>query len=166
MIFKTAAYSTNVEGLITTGASTTGETSSQYLNIDEGSMKGIEVEVDYFLNENHTIKANYNYLKTENKSTGAELAFKPKHKMDIGLESEFGDGWSTYLSANYIGSQMDTSAQKVSGYTQFDFQIQKELFENTTIRLGMDNITDKTFDDGEPYELKRRFTYVGLNYKF
>lgn len=166
LTFKTAAYTTDVEDLITTGTSTTGDTSSQYLNIDEGSMKGMEVEVDYFINENHTIKANYNYLKTEDKTTGLELAFKPKHKIDISLESEFSNGWSTYVSANYIGSQIDTSDEKVSGYTQLDFQIQKELSENTTIRLGMDNVTDKSFKDGEPYELRRRFTYVGLNYKF
>lgn len=166
LIFKSAVYNTDVEDIVAVGASTTGATARQYLNLDEGNMKGLELEVDYFINENHTIKSNYNYLKTEDKSTGKEFAFKPNHKLDISLESEFGNGWSTYISANYTGSQYDTNATKVSGYTQLDFQIQKKLSESTTIRFGMDNVTDKTFKDGEPYELERRFTYVGLNYKF
>lgn len=56
--------------------------------------------------------------------------------------------------------------KKVSGYTLVNTQISKKLSDNLAIRLGIDNITDKKFDKGEPYWLKRRFAYIGLNYKF
>ena len=164
--FKTAVYKTKVKDLIDTGTSTTKLTKNQYLNIEEATNKGIEMEIEYDINEDHLLKANYNYLKTKNESTGNELSFKPKNTLNLNLSSNFENGFSTYVSAKYTGSQFDNSEKKYSGYTQFDMQISKEISENVKIRLGMDNITDKQFDDGEPNEIKQRFTYLGINIKF
>jgi len=166
ILFKSATYYTEVKDIIVVAPSLSGLTTNQYNNVDEATIKGLELELEYDINQNHTIEANYNYIKTEDKTTNNEFAFKPKNTINLSLSSNFNNGWSTYISARYKGSQYDTSAVKHSGYTLFDFQISKQVTDNLTLRAGIDNFTDKTFDGGNPYELERRLGYIGLNYKF
>lgn len=173
-LFKTAIFSTQLENMIT------GEyigdvypygpsmaiNGYKYINIAKANIKGFETEIEYNLNENHVLNVNYTHIKTEDESTGNELSFKPKNTVNVGLSSKFAYAISSYIGANYIGTQYDSNDEKVSGYTIFNAQFSKKIYENLTARIGVDNITDKEFDKGEPYYLKRRFAYVGLNYKF
>ncbi len=175
--FKTAIFKTDLDNLIT--GESTGRTvypmgpfmpltEYTYVNVAKATIKGFEADVDYDFNENHKINLNYTYLKTEDKETNEELSYRPKNTFNIGLSSELGWGVSSYLSANYLGTQYDSSGDKISGYTLFNAQISKKITKDLTARIGVDNIGDKHFDDngGDPYYLKRRLAYVGLNYKF
>ena len=125
----------------------------------------------YNFNENHTFNANYTYIKTENEITEEELEFRPKNTINLGLSSHFGWGISSYLSANYIGTQYYTDSnsksQKASGYTIFNAQATKKITKDLIATIGVNNIGDKNFDDsGYPHYIERRLAYVGLNYKF
>ena len=161
-----ALFSTELDNMITQERISTGPSVYTYVNVDKAETKGLELELDYDINENHFIKANYTHIKTEDKTTGEELAYKPKNSFNLGLNSELGRGLSSYLSANHIGKQRDSGGETHSSYTLLNAQISKQIGKNLSLRVGVDNIADKSFDDGEPYQLKRRFTYIGLNYKF
>ena len=143
----------------------------QYQNIDRANIKGFDTDFKYNFNENHTFNANYTYIKTENEITEEELEFRPKNTINLGLSSHFGWGISSYLSANYIGTQYYTDSnsksQKASGYTIFNAQATKKITKDLIATIGVNNIGDKNFDDsGYPHYIKRRLAYVGLNYKF
>jgi outer membrane receptor for ferrienterochelin and colicins len=173
-LFKTAIFSTQLENMITGQyigdvypyGPSMAISGYKYINVAKANIKGFETEIEYNLNENHVLNVNYTHIKTEDESTGNELYFKPKNTANVGLSSKFAYAISSYISANYIGTQYDSSDEKVSGYTTFNAQFSKKIYENLTARIGVDNITDKEFDEGEPYYLKRRFAYIGLNYKF
>ncbi|RBQ31594.1 hypothetical protein CRU92_05110 [Arcobacter sp. FW59] len=143
---------------------------NQYSNIEKANIRGFETDLKYDFNENYTLNANYTFLKTEDESTNEELEYRPKHTFNLGLSSDFAWGISSYLSANYIGTQYYTDSNnttnKSSGYAIFNAQISKKITNDLTVRIGVNNIGDKKFDDGEPYYLERRLAYVGLNYKF
>lgn len=164
-IFKSAIFKTDVENMIK--AESTNNIVS-YENVNKSGTEGIELGLDYYINDNHSLNTNYTYVKTENKETGKELTYKPKHTLNAGISSEFEWGLSTYLSANYVGKQYTDgdNTNKVSGYTTVDIQASKKITDDFTVRLGVDNITDREFHDGDPYYLKRRIAYLGLNYKF
>ena len=143
----------------------------QYQNIDRANIKGFDTDFKYNFNENHTFNANYTYIKTENEITEEELEFRPKNTINLGLSSHFGWGISSYLSANYIGTQYYTDSnsksQKASGYTIFNAQATKKITKDLIATIGVNNIGDKNFDDsGYPHYIERRLAYVGLNYKF
>lgn len=163
--FKSAVFKTDVENMIKAEGTSPN---ARYENVDKAGTKGFELGLDYYFNDEHSMNVNYTYVKTEDKETGKDLTYKPKHTVNAGLSSEFGWGISSYLSANYVGSQYSDGANnnKVSAYTLFNAQISKEIKKDLRIRIGVDNITDKEFDDADPYYLKRRLAYVGLNYKF
>ncbi|RXJ69656.1 hypothetical protein CRV08_02835 [Halarcobacter ebronensis] len=163
--FKSAIFKTDVEDMINT-AGATGDV--RYINVDQVGTKGFELGVDYDINSNHTLNVNYTYIQTENKQTGKDLTYKPEHTFNIGLNSEFGWGISTYISANYIGEQYSDvdNTDKASGYTIFNAQINKDITKDLSVKLGVDNITDEEFDNNDPYYLQRRVAYIGLRYKF
>lgn len=173
-LFKTAFFKTELDNMITGKFIGTGYPFGptmpikkyKYVNIAEATIQGLELEVDHELNENHFIKVNYTRIKTEDKTTNDDIAYKPKDTFNVGLSSEFRYGISSYISATYKGTQYDSDDKKISGYTITNAQISKKITDQLTARLGMDNITDKNFKDGEPYRIKRRFTYIGINYKF
>ncbi|WP_026802811.1 TonB-dependent receptor plug domain-containing protein [Aliarcobacter lanthieri] len=181
--FKAAVFRTDLKDMIETRNISTKTTmipgfppkvsivsTNQYQNIEKANIRGFETDFKYDFNESHTINANYTFLKTEDESTNEELEYRPKHTFNLGLSSDFAWGISSYLSANYVGTQYFTDSnnatKKSSGYTVFNAQISKKIFKDLTARIGVNNIADKKFDDGEPYYLERRFAYVGLNYRF
>lgn len=145
----------------------------QWRNVDKADIQGFEAEVEYYITDNHMLNANYTLLKTENKSgtnKGKDIQYRPKNTINIGLSSDFDYGISSYLSANYIGTQYKNAdnSEKIKAYTMANAQISKKLTNDLSVRVGVDNIFDKHFDetiDNADY-LKRRFAYVGLNYKF
>jgi outer membrane receptor for ferrienterochelin and colicins len=163
--FKAAIFKNDLENMIKSEGGH-GGVGSKYVNVAEAETKGFELSVDYDITENHLLNANYTYVKTENKETGNDLTYKPENTFNIGLTSKFDWGISSYLSANYIGEQYVDTTNKVDGYTILNAQISKEITKGLTARIGVDNIADKDFEDADPYVIKRRLAYVGLNYKF
>lgn len=163
--FKASVFKTDLENMIKSEGHGTG---LKYVNVDEAEAKGFELSINYDITEDHQINTNYTYVKTENKQIGKDLTYKPEHTFNIGLTSKLAWGISSYISANYLGEQYvdEANLEKVGGYTILNTQISKELTKNLTARIGVDNITDKDFEDANPYVLKRRLAYVGLNYKF
>ncbi|WP_321470303.1 TonB-dependent receptor domain-containing protein [Halarcobacter sp.] len=164
-IFKSAIFRTDVDNMIKAEGATGNV---RYENIDEVATKGFELGIEYAINDNHMLNANYTFIKTEDKQTRKNLTYKPKHTINVGLSSEFGWGISSYISANYVGSQYSDGANenKAEAYTIYNAQISKDINKDLSIKLGIDNITNEEFDDNDPYYLKRRVAYVGLNYKF
>lgn len=162
---KAALFKNDLDNMIKSDNHGTG---SQYYNVAQAETKGFELNVDYDITENHLLNANYTYIATKNKETGKDLTYKPEHTFNIGLNSELGWGVSSYVSVSYIGEQFTNSAntQKAGGYTILNAQISKEFTKGLTARIGVDNIGDKDFEDADPYAIKRRFAYIGLNYKF
>lgn len=166
-VFKAAVFKTDLENMIKSEGGH-GGVGSKYVNVAEAETKGFELSIDYDITENHLLNANYTYVKTENKQTKNDLTYKPENTFNIGLTSKFGYGIQSYISANYLGEQYtdEANTQKVGGYTILNAQISKEISKNLSARIGIDNIADKDFEDADPYVLKRRLSYVGLNYKF
>lgn len=173
-IFKTAIFKNDIDNMIANAEHPTISSGGrgavyQYQNIAEATIKGFEIEGSYDFTENHSLNANYTYLKTEDKTTNKELTFRPKNTFNAGLSSRFAYDISSYLSASYVGKQYTDEANKeqIKGYTLVNAQIFKKLTKDLTARVGVDNIFDKKLDDeNDIYHLKRRFVYAGLNYKF
>ncbi|MBL3520201.1 TonB-dependent receptor [Arcobacter lanthieri] len=172
-LFKTALFQNKINNMFVIEQRVMPGNQHQWRNVDKADIKGFETEVEYYITDNHMLNANYTLLKTENKSgtnKGKDIQYRPKNTINIGLSSDFDYGISSYLSANYIGTQYKNAdnSEKIKAYTMANAQISKKLTNDLSVRVGVDNIFDKHFDetiDNADY-LKRRFAYVGLNYKF
>lgn len=148
---------------------------SQMKNVSDAEMKGLEFSVDYDVLSNLTASANYTYTKSEQKSgefKGQALNKMPKHMVNLGLDYDVSDIWSTWMDYNYRGKTSDylsRTAMDVGtpGYGTFDAGVVFKAKQDLSLTAGIYNIANKEITNGD-YDVVldgRRFT-VGMNFKF
>jgi outer membrane receptor for ferrienterochelin and colicins len=127
-------------------------------------MQGFECEISRDFTPDHNIRLGYHYLETEDDETGEELNYRPENTFNARLTSRLPWDINATLSADYTGKQTD-GTDEFDGFTLYKVQFSKRFYEDLTVRLGVDNLTDEDPDD-IPYSLKGRLVYAGLNYSF
>ena len=163
-VFKASVYKTDVENLVTSEALNDGTRNRMYVNVDKASMKGFECELSQDITEKFSCTVGYNYLETEDESTGEELTYRPHSTVTITLFSILPWDIRSTFSANYTGTQTDGD-EDYDGFVQFNAQVSRTFYDIVTVRLGVDNITDEDLDDA-PYDIAGRVFYGGLNFSF
>lgn len=136
------AYHNKVKDLITVSTWDRVSPSRTYYNESEVTLQGIELTGRIDLTEDLSLKGNYSYLDTE-KSDGSELNGRPDQTANLQLDWHMTDDWQLYVSGNYFGDYLDSSAIKRSGYSRFDFGTSYRLTENIKLRAGMTNFTNE-----------------------
>ena len=96
----------------------------------------------------------------------------PKHMLNVGLNYDVSDTWTTWLDYNYRGKTSDylsrTSMDNgTPGYGTFDAGAVFKATDNLSLTAGIYNIANKEITNGD-YDIVldgRRYT-VGMNIKF
>ncbi|MEO9274837.1 TonB-dependent receptor [Marinomonas sp. 5E14-1] len=141
-------FHTKVDDLITTTSSTSGSiTSLIYTNVDRATLKGLELSWSFF-NDSTSQKLNlsYTYLDTENDDTGKELTERSRHLAKANyFHKDIFSGFDLDAAARYTGTQFTDAdnTETIGAYFLADVGVSKEVFENTTIRFGINNLTDE-----------------------
>jgi catecholate siderophore receptor len=127
----------------------------------ERRVRGFELGVTGRVAEGWTLLGSYTYLDSEiRKSTtdenmtvgdeteGKEVSRVPRHSATLWSSYQFPGqklevaGGPTYVSHRFAN---DTNANKVGGYTRWDATIGYALTEKVTLRLNLQNLTDKEY---------------------
>ncbi len=135
-------------------------TTAEYNNIDEARLQGIETEWSFF-NANRSAKLNlsYTYLDAENRSgdnEGNQLTDRAKHTAKINYFHKLPfaglsvDAGVRYLSKQYTDLE---NTEEIDAYTIGDIGLSKSLYKDLQLRLGIDNVGDKTVLDEDAFEL-------------
>lgn len=172
--FKATAFKRDTEDLITTKMI---NRVFVYSNVNKTNAKGAELELDYKLSDNTGLNLSYSYLKTEDEKTGKEIERKPKSHASLTAYSQLAYGIKSSISVLYTGKQRYSDTVRVGKksvtvygdyepFTTVDMLFSKDLSTNLNLRLGVENLTDEQLEDHDPYAMRGRFAYVGLNYKF
>ena len=163
--FASTLFHTQIDNMISTNEFTTNQ--FKYENIEKAEMSGLEIE---FKQEdiltNLDLSLNHTYLETKNKTTNKELRAKPKHQSNLKLNYELPYEVDSTLRYRYTGTQKDSNNSDVGGYSTVGLQLKKEVYKDLTMRVGVENLMDKQLDSSHDYDIRGRFVYLGLNYKF
>ena len=118
-------------------------------NLDKVDIKGVELNLDYELNNNTDLNFNLTYLNTEDKSTNKELIFTPDLSASLGLNYKILPNVATNLSLRYIGEQYSNSQNttKTDDYTLVDLGVNYDVNKTLTLYSGIDNIFDKKIEE-------------------
>ncbi len=114
----------------------------------------------YFAEE-FSASLSYTYTDSENKETGKELTYTPKHVLSIlpAYELEkYGLGVSATIS--YIGKQYKSSdnTTQIDEHTVVDAKIYKNLSDMGKLSFEADNIFDSNKGDEGSFRTGRTFT--------
>ncbi|MEO9654728.1 TonB-dependent receptor plug domain-containing protein [Marinomonas sp.] len=150
-------FRSDVEDLIsTTSTTTSGFTSVQYNNVDSAILQGLEVNWSVYSNdETRKLTLSYTYLETEDKSTGKELTDRADHlaKLNYQHKGAFA-GFDLDAAARYVGDQFtdDDNTEVIDAYFVADLGVSKQVFDNTRVRFGINNLTNKVvLNDSDQY---------------
>lgn len=118
-------------------------------NLDKVDIKGVELNLDYTLNDNADLNFNLTYLDTEDKSTNKELIFTPDLSASLGFNYKILSNVATNLSLRYLGEQYSDTQNTATtdDYTLVDVGVKYDVNKTLTLYTGVDNIFDKKIEE-------------------
>jgi outer membrane cobalamin receptor len=146
----------------------------QYENIDKARSAGVELGVDYKTTEWLTSFVNYTYQDTENKETKDKLDYMPRNKANLGLrlDRKLGD-WTLSGSVTeiYVGELAYNDWQSgqsntLDSYWKTDLNFILADKQGLSIRVGVQNLTNKQYEDSGGYLAPGRLYSLSLDIKF
>ncbi len=157
---------------------------SQNINVDDAVTKGIELAAQWYFTDDWSIKGNYTYTDSEQKSgddKGAQLTNTPRHLANASLNWAANDHLNLWLNTEYRGKRSrftskyanldatekniyTTLGNKTKAYTLFhlggSYQATDALAFNATIY----NLLNKDFVKGKSYLTSGGDTAYGTDY--
>jgi outer membrane receptor for ferrienterochelin and colicins len=167
-------FRSDVDNLISVASTVSGGvTTAEYNNVDSALLKGLELAWSFY-NDNKSQKLNlsYAFLHTEDLATGKELPDRAKHlaKLNYFHQSVF-SGFDMDAAARFIGKQHTDDGRGNTGiiesYVVADIGISKDIFENASLRFGINNIgnvvvlngSDQLLETGRSFKLALTSTF-------
>ncbi|QCR38270.1 TonB-dependent receptor domain-containing protein [Nissabacter sp. SGAir0207] len=122
------------------------------VNIDKAIIKGVELTGSWQIVPNWSLKGNYTFTDSEQKSgsnAGAPLALTPKHKATLRTEWEMTADTQFWAAATYYGKEYGNtvSSEPAPGYTTADVGVSHQLTRSVTLNGAIYNVGDKRLDD-------------------
>jgi len=138
-----------------------------YQNVEEAVTQGMELG-GRFEGGDFFLRLAYTYTDSENKSSGRDLVYVPRHQLTL-LPGYWFEEYDLTLSATIAvtGKQYtnsDNSAQ-INGHTVVDLKLVKELADKANLSLALDNLFDSDKGDESHFRVGRAIT-VSMNLDF
>lgn len=145
-----------------------------YTNIHAASVKGVELESKYSLNDALGVKLNYTYSDGKNKDTDQELDYSPRHIGNMSWDWQVNDAFGLNLNYQYTGSQMLyvpalAKSQKSDAYHTVGLSGHYQFNPGFSLQAGLKNLTNTKRDEvarSIDHILMGRTAFVGFNFKY
>lgn len=144
---------------------------SQKINVDDAITKGVELAAQWYFIDNWSIKGNYTYTDSEQKSgkdKGAQLTNTPRHLANASLNWEASDRLNLWLNTEYRGKRSrftskyanldateksiyTTLGSKTKAYTLFHLGGSYQATDALTFNATIYNLLNKDFVKGKSY---------------
>lgn len=168
LVANVSAYRTNVKNLITNPTWSLNE------NIGKATFKGAETGLKWKQND-FFVNGQYAYVKTENKQTGLEIAYRPKHTgtLTVGLENQLYGFSVSAIARSKANAQNSVNSVKVPHYVTADINTYWNINPNVKVFANVENIADvkyrqvyNTFPTTNWYINGGRQASAGVTFRF
>lgn len=165
-------YKTNVKNLIST-ISSYGSSSgiTTYENINKANFKGGEFGLKW-KQDDLFVSSQYAYVKTENKSNGLEIAYRPKETLTLttGLENRVYGVSASLVARSHANTSNSANAVQVPGYATVDLNAYWNATQNVKLFTNIQNVGDvqykAVYNYGSWYINGGRLATVGVTLNF
>lgn len=137
----------------------------QYDNVNRARFTGLETGFTWALVRGLDWNTDLLLLKTRDKATGKALEDRPETSAASHLDWRFGQGWSTRVGMEYVGSQT-TAGMKLPSYMLWNASVARRLNKTFTVRAGVENLGDLRLAEKTPnfgYAERGRTLFVTLS---
>lgn len=141
---------------------------STYYNIDQATIRGIELISNSEINPYNRVILNYVFTDAQD-NAGNLLDNTPPHRASLTYQWKPYHNWhfDSLLNYNSMSTFHDgqTSAQELNPFMTADMKLSYTK-ANTTIIVGIHNITDSNYQTSWGYPQAGRIFYFGLNWSY
>ena len=158
---RLSAYHSEVDDMITIN-----DTYSTVENIGQASITGYELVGRFYTGPIHN-EVSYDYLDTEDKSTGNELIRRAKNSAKWNASYMLAN-WQFELSYLYQGKRYNDSANTVvlDPYSLVDFATTYYVNDNLSIAGKVGNLFNTNYETVQGYATPGRNYYISTTYDF
>lgn len=155
---RLGGFANDIENLIETRCTAfcgvRGREVRLYQNINEARITGLELGGETRLPAGFSLRGDYTYLDSENRTTNQPLSERPRHSGHATLRWEPDDRRFVQLRGEYVGEQLmlSNSVQyAVPDYTLVSLEAGLRLEQNLWVRAGVQNLGDVRLADESSY---------------
>lgn len=135
-------------------------------NIAEAESKGIETTLDFNLLDWLSANVAYTYTKSEDRSTGAILPRRPRHRGSFNLLANPIEDFETTLSFLLVNSRRDSNGAKMDNYERVDLTFSYLLSDNLKPFVRIENLFDEDYEEIPGYGTLGFSAYAGIQANF
>lgn len=145
----------------------------EYGNIERARTQGVELNGNWSLTDNTSLRSSYTWLDTENLNTGKELTQRPRHLVKAGI------GWRVFQQAGDLLVQYlyqsqawydEANSLRSPAWDRYDIRYTHALGQQLSLYGGVENLFDEHRDpDMNPHDqrpIPGRYLYAGVSYDF
>ncbi len=139
-----------------------------YRNVEEAMTQGLETAAYMLLGDGFLLTAAYTYTDSENKESGNDLTYTPKHEFSLSPDYEIVPiGVGTSATLTYVSKQYSDSDNEYTIDAHFvaDAKIYKILGNQAQLSLQIDNLFNSDKGDERYYRAGRTFT-IKMDFDF
>lgn len=125
---------------------------------------GVELSGRAELSDVLTFTGAYTYTQAES-ATGDPIPRVPEHDIALGLDADFGNGWTAGLTAQHVSGLIDGTTD-MPAWTVFDASLGYEVRDGLEAYVNFDNIFDESYQTLRGYGTAGRSVYVGIRASF
>ncbi len=159
--WRLAGHYSEVDKLISSNSTYTSN-----VNVKKAEIKGVEISGQF---ETGPLAHNvsYDYLDTEDKSTGNELARRAKHSAKWNVTYVL-DAWRFDISYLYQGKRYDNASNttELDSYSLVDFATSYYFDNGVTVSGKVANLFDEDYETASGYKTQDRNYYATIAYQF
>ncbi len=121
------------------------------INIGEANISGIELSIDYKINDNIALWLNHTYMETENGATGDELVWRPKNKTSLGLDY-VRENINAGIDLLSVSERKDVGTNpELEAYNLVNANVSYQITKRITIGVRGENIFDEDYEEAGGY---------------
>jgi vitamin B12 transporter len=127
--------------------------------------RGVELSGSLPISETTTLTGAYTYTDAKT-AGGTALALIPARDIALGINTEWGNGWSGNLTAQRIIGLIETDGVPLPDYTLVNASIRREITEGVEAYLRVHNLFDEQYQTRRGFGTSDRAFYIGLRSRF
>ncbi|WP_456432784.1 TonB-dependent receptor plug domain-containing protein [Thermosulfuriphilus sp.] len=138
-----------------------------YENVQEAYTEGVELALKGRLGARINLNLSYTYLETENKDTGKDLPYSPRHTLALGLEYRGLRGFKARLGTQFVDRVYTNTSntKELDSYWLTEIKITQEINSQMEVFMEIDNLFETNY--GEPSrDWAGRSLFLGTRLKF
>ncbi|MFM5895321.1 MAG: TonB-dependent receptor plug domain-containing protein [Novosphingobium sp.] len=142
---------------------------SGYYNVNRARAQGVELEGSARIDDNVTVSAAYTYLQATDRTTGTDLARRPRNMVSVAAD------WTTPLRGLKLGADVRMvsdnfddrgNSTRLDGYGLMTLRASVPLGTHFELYGRVENVTDNTYQTAAGYGTYGRSAYGGVRVRW